>query len=202
MTMTPSGPTNQRPIGTSTTSTHGTRKRASNKLLWTFYIAAFILMAINLLGHTKLNSFDETRGGDAPAITHALQKQKPTNHACDGYRGIYHIEKGDIGGAAGTVFFQFVIGQLIYAEMYNLKPWVYLNNLSYVIYDPIVHSRGSGVNVSMMGGANVSYIHRPNGHWRDSHPGPPGNEEGLVPTEFHFDGNGVVSYAFSFGIVN
>jgi hypothetical protein len=198
---TPSGLTNQRPNNIGTITTHGTKKRASKKLVCLFCFAAFIVMAMNLLGHTKLNSFDETRGGDAQAITpilwtyptenHTLQKHKSTNHACDGYRGIYHIEKGDIGGAAGTVFFQFVIGQLIYAEMYNLKPWVHLNNLSYVIYDPIVHGRGPGVNFTMMGGANVTYIHRPNGHWRDSHPGPPGNEEGLVPTEFHFDGNGV-----------
>ena len=104
---------------------------------------------------------------------------------------MYHIEKGDIGGAAGTIFFQFVIGQLIYADMYNLKPWVYLNNVSYVIYDPLVHGQGPGVSFDMMSGMNVSYIQRPNGHWRDAYPGPPEHEDALVPTKFHFDGNGV-----------
>lgn len=84
-------------------------------------------------------------------------------HACDGYQGVYHIAMGDIGGAAGTIFFQFVIGQLIWAEKYNFKPWVYFNNVSYIVYDPIVHGGGPGVNFIMLGGMNVSYVQRPNG---------------------------------------
>lgn len=112
--------------------------------------------------------------------------------ACDGYDGIYHIEKGDIGGAAGTVFFQFVIGQIIWAEEYNFKPWVYLNNVSHVIYDPVVHGNKPGVDVKMMKGKKISYIQRPNGHRRDYKPGPPiGDAKDLKPHHYHFDGDGV-----------
>ena len=115
----------------------------------------------------------------------------PTNRACDGYRGIYHIEKGDIGGAAGTIFFQFVIGQIIWAEKYNFKPWVHLNNVSYVIYDPLVHGRGPGVSFSMMDGLKIAYVERPNGHWRDAYPGEPYDFDKLRPKEYHFEGDGV-----------
>jgi ribonuclease HI len=163
-------------------------------------------MFLNLWGHQKIvvdHPIQKDKEGMATApqlwtyqksdhaTTSSSLQKKTTNHACDGYRGVYHIEKGDAGGAAGTVFFQFVIGQLIWAEMNNFKPWVYLNNVSYVIYDPIVHGRGPGVDFTMMGGLNISYIERPNGHWRDSIPGTPQNWEGLVPTNFHFDGDGV-----------
>ena len=150
-----------------------------------------------------------------PPLPSFIQHPEPTHHACDNFNGIYHIQMGDIGGAAGTIFFQFVIGQLIYAELYNYKPWVFLNNVSYVIYDPIVHGRGPGVNVTMLHGMEVSYIpSRPNTknlHWRDSIPGPPilgGNNNNhdnhtassssssttkpkLVTKQYHFDGMGV-----------
>ncbi len=112
--------------------------------------------------------------------------------ACNGYNGIYHIEKGDIGGAAGTVFFQFVIGQIMWAEEYNFKPWVHLNNVSHVVYDPLVHGNSPGVNVTMMKGQKVSYIQRPKGHRRDYKPGPPiGDAKDLKPHQYHFDGDGV-----------
>jgi hypothetical protein len=129
-------------------------------------------------------------GGGGGGGPQSIPQRTPTHHACEGYQGIYHIEKGDIGGAAGTIFFQFVIGQLVYAEMYNLKPWVFFNNVSYVIYDPLVHGRGPGVDFTMQGGMNVSYVQRPNGHWRDAIPGPLVTS-GLYSNDFHFDGMGV-----------
>jgi hypothetical protein len=184
----------------------GHRKKESRpcsiRLVPCFFVTAFVLMSLSLwAGHYLLSkkenntSFLEQLSSysiQASGLSSAFTRQtKSTNHACDGFRGVYHIEKGDIGGAAGTVFFQFVIGQLIWAEMYNFKPWVYFNNVSYIIYDPIVHGRSPGVNFTMLGGANVTYVNRPNGHWRDSVPGPPGNLEGLAPKKFKFKGNGV-----------
>eukprot|EP00536_Pseudo-nitzschia_multiseries_P009884 jgi/Psemu1/319739/estExt_fgenesh1_pm.C_2870017 len=115
-----------------------------------------------------------------------------TNHACDGYEGIYHIEKGDIGGAAGTVFFQFVIGQIIWAEEHNFKPWVHLNNVSHIVYDPVVHGNNSGVDFTMQRGMTISYVQRPMGHRRDAVPGPPiGDKNILITHRYHFDGDGV-----------
>jgi hypothetical protein len=182
-----SQPTNSR--SDNATLTRPTKRRSSNRLMFCFSAIAVLLIMFTFWGHQKLESQHpsqtdkdnsaispilwtyETRANKTSSVS--TQKGKPTNHACDGYRGVYHIEKGDIGGAAGTIFFQFVIGQLTWAELHNFKPWVFLNNVSYVIYDPIVHGRGPGVDVDMMGGMNISYIRRPNGHWRDAHPGPP-----------------------------
>lgn len=132
------------------------------------------------------------------AATTTTTSKLPTQHACDGYDGIYLISQGDIGGAAGTIFFQFVIGQIIYAEKYNLKPWVYFNNISYIIYDPIIHGQGPGVTLKTRGGMmNASHIVRKNGHWRDRVPGPPVQ---LPPaeqqTELQLEGTGVWEHYF------
>ena len=86
------------------------------------------------------------------------QKHQPTHHACEdiNVNGVLHIESGDEGAAAGTVFFQYVFNQLIYADMYNLKPFVHLNNISKHVYDPIIHSGNSGSsNVSNSGSTTV-----------------------------------------------
>jgi hypothetical protein len=177
-------------------------KRLSTRLIPCFFATSFLLVTLNIWASRYLPSqYDNITsflplfvGFDQQASripTVSTRYGKPTNHACDGYRGVYHIEKGDIGGAAGTVFFQFVIGQLIWAEKYNFKPWIFFNNVSYIIYDPIVHGHGPGVNFTMQGGMNITYINRTNGHWRDSIPGPPGNLQGLAPKAFHFGGNGV-----------
>lgn len=172
------------------------------RLIPCFLAVIFVFMSFSLwMGHyllsksennasflEKLSSFSLASGLSS---AFSGQTQSTNHHSCDNYRGIYHIEKGDIGGAAGTVFFQFVIGQLIWAEKYNFKPWVFLNNVSYIIYDPLVHGSGPGINFTMLGGANVTYINRPSGHWRDSVPGPPGNLHALAPQKFSFEGNGV-----------
>jgi hypothetical protein len=167
------------------------------RTLTCFGFLSFLLALINFWGHQQLlSSSNPLIPGRAAILPQQQIKingiRQPTHHACDGYNGIYHIEKGDIGGAAGTVFFQFVIGQVMWAEKYNFKPWVYLNNVSYVIYDPLVHGKGPGVNVTMKKGMGVSYLTRPMGHRRDAYPGPPaGNPNNLQTYDFHFDGDGV-----------
>lgn len=115
----------------------------------------------------------------------------PTQHACDGFDGVFLISQGDIGGAAGTIFFQFVVGQILYAERYNLKPYVHLDNVSYIVYDPLVHGQGPGVSFTALGGMNASHIVRPNGHWRDRVPGPPTNVTKVAPKKIHLGGTGV-----------
>ena len=62
---------------------------------------------------------------------------------CSSYRGVLRIPGGDRGGAAGTIFFQYVINQLIYAEMSNLIPFIHFNNVSQHVWDDNVHGHGS-----------------------------------------------------------
>jgi hypothetical protein len=64
---------------------------------------------------------------------------KATGNNCDSYKAVLHIESGDQGAAAGTLFFQYMINQLIYAEMYNLIPWIHLNNITQWVYDEEIH---------------------------------------------------------------
>mmetsp|Transcript_6578 Transcript_6578/g.11064 ORF Transcript_6578/g.11064 Transcript_6578/m.11064 type:complete len:181 (+) Transcript_6578:1967-2509(+) len=77
--------------------------------------------------------------------------------ACDGFDGVLHIQQGDFGGASGTIIFLFVLGQLQYAEQFNLKPWVHLNSWSKMVYDQVVHGQGSKRKFTMMDGLSIGW---------------------------------------------
>lgn len=55
------------------------------------------------------------------------------------YKGILLIQQGDVEGAAGTIFYLFVLNQLLYAERHDLYPWIHLNKVSKFVYDEVVH---------------------------------------------------------------
>ena len=78
--------------------------------------------------------------------------------ACDGYDGVLYISQGDAEGAAGTIFFLFVLNQLQYADRYNLIPWVHLSNVSKYVYDPQVHGFSPPTTFTMFNGVNVSWV--------------------------------------------
>ena len=164
-------------------SRYSLRRRVLPRLCFLFFLALMFWEILYL--HKSAISVPTS---DSTSNDHA----HPNNGGCDGYKGIYHIEKGDIGGAAGTIFFQFVIGQIIWAEENNFKPWVHLNNVSYIVYDPGVHGNSTGVDVKMLKGMKISYVQRPKGHRRDAKPGPPiGDPKTFTPYNYHFDGDGV-----------
>ena len=70
-------------------------------------------------------------------------------HPCSNFSGVLHIKSGDRGAAAGTMFFQYVINQLIYAEMYNLMPFIHLDKNSSHVFDDDVHGVGGGLNLTI-----------------------------------------------------
>ena len=76
---------------------------------------------------------------------HHFHQCIPTHHACDDYRGVLHIECGDFGGAGGTIFFQFIVAQLIYAEEHRLLPFIHMDNFSHLVYDEAVHNTNNVV---------------------------------------------------------
>ena len=183
-----SSSTKQREL--SPTKTRG--RLPSFRLIPCFFALAVIFMLTSFLASSYIISVENSLSNlFESSVSPFTGTERPTNRACDGYRGIYHIEKGDIGGAAGTVFFQFVIGQILWAEKYNFKPWVYLNNVSYIVYDPLVHGKGPGVKFTMLEGPNITYIRRPGGHIKDYVPGPPEDMDALVEKKYNFSGNGV-----------
>jgi hypothetical protein len=107
---------------------------------------------------------------------------------------------GDIGGAAGTIFFQFVIGQILYAEQQNLVPWVHFDNTSTVIYDNVVHGKkNAGVNLpGVLMGRNATWVRRRNGHIKDAQPGPLVSDDTSVlrREDLRFAGTGVWEHYF------
>lgn len=151
----------------------------------------------NLHDHNLEN--DDNDDPDAPLIN-----RRPTHHACEGaaYDGIYHIAMTDILGGAGTALLQLVIGQLHYAERNRLKPWIHLiNNISQVIYDPLIHGRrkvgNSVVQLRALTGRNATYLKRPGGHWRDARPGPPDATQPIRQETLQFAGTGIWEHYFA-----
>ena len=78
--------------------------------------------------------------------------------ACSGYDGVLHIAQGDVEGAAGTIFFLFVMNQLLYAEKHNLIPFIHLNDVSKYVYDPIVHGSAPSSSATIARGVNASWV--------------------------------------------
>lgn len=126
-------------------------------------------------------------------------QREPTHTACDNqnYKGIYPIVMGDRGGAAGTIFFQFIISQILYAEQHQLLPWIHLNGESHVVYDPIVHTQGNGYTLDVPRILNASYT-RPRrwGHMKDRVPGDPTVVHSDSKTSLRFSGTGVWEHYF------
>lgn len=144
---------------------------------------------------TKITKSKPAPSYKTPTINgtpHDKKKMKKTE-ACDGFEGIYHIQSGDVGGAAATIFFQFVIAQLIYAEDHNYKPWVFFNNISHHVYDQEIHNATRSqttVQFTMMKGMQVAHK-SDNRLARAAYPGKPYTEETLHPHSFSMTGDGV-----------
>lgn len=136
---------------------------------------------------------------------HHFHQCTPTHHACDGYHGVLHIESGDFGGAGGTIFFQFVIAQLIYAEEHRLLPFLHLDNFSYLVFDETVHGTKattatcpeSTIEFNAVHGVEISTIHDP--RWRRAtYPGPlvRVRQGSLQPRTYELRGTGVWNHYF------
>eukprot|EP00934_Nitzschia_sp_Nitz4_P006970 Nitzschia sp. Nitz4//scaffold169_size48518//31504//32691//NITZ4_007076-RA/size48518-processed-gene-0.95-mRNA-1//-1//CDS//3329538400//6960//frame0 len=120
---------------------------------------------------------------------------------CAGYDGVLHIRSGDAGGAAGTIFFIYVVNQLIYADKYNLLPWIHLNNVSKHVYDVAVHGSVDSIPpFHMMGGMTIDFVN----DFEDRvgsgvYAGPPKRlleNQPLKPRLYKVDGTGVWSSYF------
>jgi hypothetical protein len=152
-------------------------------------------LSIHLSTRTTNNTRTHTSSLDMLA-SESIIKRKPSDHACDGVDGIYHIAMTDILGGVGTGLLQLVINQIDFARRHNLKPWVHLNNSSQVVYDPVVHSQGLGVKLQSMRAAKSTYVRRPEGHWRDAVPGPPNITGADLQRDFLFAGTGIWEHYF------
>ena len=137
----------------------------------------------------------KNKGPGSKSTTRALSKSvlssNAASHACSDYDGVLHIKSGDRGAASGAMFFQYVINQLIYADMFKLMPFIHLDNTSHNIYDEDVHGVGEGMNMTIPCELEVSLEHNdtePGRYW----PGKPhSTEHPMVAKKLWFRGTGV-----------
>jgi hypothetical protein len=137
----------------------------SSKLLRQFLILVIIFVSITFwITYKRLPTPIAHPGFDSSAFSpqHLLQRKIPrtrrgNSSVCDGYEGVLHIQSGDSGAATGTVFFIYIINQLIYADKFNLLPWIHLNNVSKHVYDQQVHDTNTTITFEMMQGLTIEF---------------------------------------------
>jgi hypothetical protein len=123
---------------------------------------------------------------------------------CEGKDAILMVQGGDSDAAVGTMFFMYVVNHFIYADMYNLLPWVHLDP-KFPCYDEVIHGNYtktftmlSGVHESQVVGQGDMLCN----YWKKPqyYPGKPDFQTQLNPTEFTIVGNGLwASYFHSVG---
>jgi hypothetical protein len=112
---------------------------------------------------------------------------------CQYFDGVLWISQGDRNGAAGTIFFLFVLNQLLYAEKHNLQPWIHLNGISRHVYDPQVDGDGRKQEFPMIKGMQVSWetYQDPLSNKNYSFPAKPIWKESPQQTSVSVEGSGV-----------
>jgi len=128
-----------------------------------------------------------------------MSRQQPSfGSVCDGFDGVLHISQGDAGGASGTIFFQFMVGMLQWADQFNYMPFVHLNNFSAKVYDTQVHGQDPGRSFTMMGGMQIGNALDARDPGRCVFPGRPELKasSGLRPEKFTLNGTGVWQHYF------
>ena len=119
----------------------------------------------------------------------------PTHKACDGYDGVLLVSSVGRTSTTGPAFFTSIMNQLLYAERYNLKPFIHLNpSTSSIIYDDKVHNNNSDEqrqHFSMLHGMSVSTTPL-DGVTQAVFPGQPLLDDKLVTRQFSsYVGNGI-----------
>jgi hypothetical protein len=82
----------------------------------------------------------------------AAEKSAPSSGACDGFDGILHIPTVSRGAEFAVAFFTDVLNQFVYANRYNLKPWVHLSTNVDYIFDIDVHNANFSYEFNVMNG--------------------------------------------------
>jgi hypothetical protein len=130
-------------------------------------------------------------------IPTTVEPHKPAfSTVCDNYDGILHISQGDAGGASGTIFFQFMVGMLQWADQFNYIPFVHLNNISKKVYDQKVHGRGESKSFTAMIGMDISHARDATDTKHCTFPGSPVLVSPLGQGEYRLDGTGVWEHYF------
>jgi hypothetical protein len=113
---------------------------------------------------------------------------------CEDYDGVLYISAVGKSAATGTAFFNFVVDQLIYADKYDLLPWIYIDDQN-PLFDPIAHGIGANRSFHVKKGAVPSIVGSDtmackNNRKTGTYPGPP-DFDSLEPFRYTIKGNGI-----------
>ena len=119
---------------------------------------------------------------------------------CEDHDGVLYISAVGKSAATGTAFFNFVVDQLIYADKYNLLPWIQIDDQN-PLFDPNVHGIGANLSFLVKKGAVPSIVGTDtmackNNRKIGTYPGPP-DFESLEPVHYAIKGNGIWSSYFN-----
>ena len=104
------------------------------KMRWILYLTA--VLYVIWFRSEMLNIASDFR---EHVLEHEKTKSMLLTHPCSKYHGLLHISSGDRDASSATLFYQYVLNQLIYAEQHNLLPYIHLDDVSYNVYDPAIH---------------------------------------------------------------
>jgi len=119
---------------------------------------------------------------------------------CNKYNGILHI--GAVGSESGTAaaFFIDVLNQLLYADKYDLLPWIHLTRAtSELVFDDEAHGHYNLTEYLASSGALSVSLEQDPRNAELLFPGKPvsSNTQGVVPSRYSFEGTGVWTSYFS-----
>jgi hypothetical protein len=130
-----------------------------------------------------------------PPVAQALPQQKGL---CSNKNGVLLIQQGDQNSATGTLFFIYIVNHLIYAELYNLQPWIHLKP-RLPCHDEVIHGSAptsfqmlAGVKEELLWGSGDQYCRYDKRN--SSYPGPPdlpAQQDTLQLQKFKVLGNGI-----------
>ena len=122
------------------------------------------------------------------------QDTNDSSSLCNGYDGILFISHVIRKAGAGTLFFQSLVDSLLYAELYNLYPFLWVNDdKNQPCYDPNVHGVGPNITFQHLTGPITNLIGEGDMvcHTKsNTRPGPP-DFENLVMKDYTLVGNGL-----------
>ena len=114
---------------------------------------------------------------EAGIVSRLSNNRGKEENICDGYDGIMWISRVIRKAGAGTMFFQSIVDSLIYAEKYNLRPWIWINDdENKPCYDPKVHGAGPNTTYSHLTGVIEELVGEGKMACKTKHgtrPGPP-----------------------------
>jgi hypothetical protein len=173
----------------------------NRRLMMAFAVTFALLIVVSLFHVFKLLtcSSQENNIGSAlllkasPSLSSRKGLQRETA-LCEGYDGILFISHVFRRAGAGTLFFQSIVDSLIYAEKYNLLPWIWINDAKNgPCYDREFHGQGPKINFTHLSGGIKDVIG--NGGMtctanEGKRPGPP-DFDSVEPWNFQLVGNGL-----------